>query len=106
MGYGAAVWAAIKAGAATAAGKAVIGAAAAAAGTVAASKITEHRKEDTPVPEIPGAPPKKTDPEIEEAARKERLAQRQRKGRAATILTGTAGLRNEPTLGRKTLLGQ
>jgi hypothetical protein len=43
---------------------------------------------------------------VEEAKRKERLLQRQRKGRAATILTGQQGISGEAPVSRKTLLGE
>lgn len=41
------------------------------------------------MPDVPPVPkaPEKTDAEIEAAARRERLAQRSRRGRSATILT-------------------
>jgi hypothetical protein len=47
-----------------------------------------------------------SDAEVEEAERKERLLQRQRKGRAATILTGQQGISGEAPVSRKTLLGE
>ena len=50
--------------------------------------------------------PTVSDPEVEEAKRKERLLQRQRKGRAATILTGQQGISGEAPVSRKTLLGE
>lgn len=60
------------------------------------------------MPNVPAVPPApaKTDAEIEEAARKERLAQRQRRGRASTILTGSGGVQDQAPVGKKTLLGE
>ena len=42
----------------------------------------------------------------EEAKRKERILQRQKAGRASTILTGAQGLTGKAPTERKTLLGQ
>jgi hypothetical protein len=58
-----------------------------------------------PVPP-PVPPPTPSDAEVEEAKRKERLVQRKRKGRAATILTGQQGISGEAPVSRKTLLGE
>lgn len=58
-----------------------------------------------PVP-APIPAPMPSDAEVEEAERKERLLQRQRKGRAATILTGQQGISGEAPVSRKTLLGE
>ena len=54
----------------------------------------------TPTPD----PPKKEDPEVEEAKKKERELARRRKGRSSTILTGPQGLDSQKP--EKTLLGQ
>ena len=55
-------------------------------------------------------PPKVDDTALkeaeEEAKRKERLVQRKKAGRAATILTGGQGVTNEAFLKKKTLLGE
>ena len=61
------------------------------------------------VPAAPPAPPPAptaNDPEVQEAIRKERLAQRKRKGAASTILTGELGVMGSPAVSQKTLLGQ
>ena len=42
-------------------------------------------------PKIPDSP-KKTDPEVEEAERKQKMLERMRSGRQQTILTGSTGL--------------
>ncbi len=53
----------------------------------------------TPLPTTPTA----TDQAVEEAAAKEKLLARRRKGRESTILTGAMGVDDS---GKKTLLGQ
>lgn len=57
-------------------------------------------------PSVAPAPeaPKVTDPEVEDAKRKERELARRRRGRMSTMLTGPSGLSEQPT--GKTLLGQ
>lgn len=54
-----------------------------------------------PAPYVP--PPKKEDPEVQEAIAKERELQLKRKGRQSTILTGPTGVGDNGT--GKTLLG-
>lgn len=49
------------------------------------------------------APPKETDPAVQEAIRKERELAMRRRGRQSTILSGGAGLVDSGT--KKTLLG-
>jgi len=58
-------------------------------------------------PAVAPAPvlPTVTDPEVEEAKRKERELALRRKGRSTTLLTGPAGLTDDPTSQKKTLLG-
>lgn len=60
----------------------------------------------TPKPVAPPAPPQITDPEVEEARRRARLAEQKRRGRASTILTGGSGLGQDPSVARKNLLGE
>ena len=48
-------------------------------------------------------PPDESDPEVEEAIRKERELQRRRRGRSSTILTSPTGISEENN--KKTLLG-
>ena len=62
-------------------------------------------------PKLPKAPKTKIDDTAikeaeEEAKRKERILQRQKQGRAATLLTGGQGLSGKAPTERKTLLGQ
>ena len=47
-----------------------------------------------------------TDPEVQEAVRKEKELSRLRKGRKSTLLTGPAGLGDTAPTEKKTLLGQ
>ena len=49
--------------------------------------------------------PQADDPRIEQRRRTQLLTERKRKGRASTILTGGAGLQDEPTLQKASLLG-
>lgn len=65
-------------------------------------------------PNVPAVPPvtppvSRTDPAVEEARRRELLAERKRVGRQAQILTGdgtATGLAGPATVVRPTLLGQ
>lgn len=62
-------------------------------------------------PKSPASPPPppvvtRDDEEVAEARRRERLAARLRAGRAATILTGGAGLTGAAPVSRKRLLGE
>jgi len=59
----------------------------------------------TPAPIAPPAPPKRSDAEVQTAAREERLRRSKAQGRASTVLTGGQGV---DTAGpaAKTLLGQ
>lgn len=50
-------------------------------------------------------PPVIDDPAVEEARRRALEAERLRRGRAATILTGNQGVTGDPVVGRATLLG-
>lgn len=62
----------------------------------------------TPTPSAPPAPPPPPtpdDPAIEERRRKLRLAEQQRRGRAATILTSGLGDLSRPTVERPFLTG-
>lgn len=58
-------------------------------------------------PAVAPAPvqPSREDPAVEEARRREVVAQRKQTGRSATLLTGGQGALGEPALGRKSLLG-
>lgn len=49
------------------------------------------------------APVKETDPEVQEAKRKERELNRRRRGRGSTVLTGPSGVPEDSQ--KKTLLG-
>lgn len=61
----------------------------------------------SPSPPPPPPPlPTRNDEEVEEARRKEIIAQRLRRGRVATILTGGQGLTGSAPVGRKRLLGE
>ena len=51
------------------------------------------------------APPSVTDPEVEDAMRKEREWMRRRRGRRSTILTGAQGLGGGDNEKAKTTLG-
>lgn len=51
---------------------------------------------DLPSPPPPTAPPEAEDPEVRAAARRQRVAAAQMRGRASTILTGEQG---DPDLG-------
>lgn len=55
---------------------------------------------------LPPEPVTRNEPEVEEARRKERLAARLRKGRAATILTSGTGVAGPAPVARKRLLGE
>jgi hypothetical protein len=55
------------------------------------------------LPPPPAPPPELSDEEIEAQRRLVRERDRKRKGRASTILTGQM---DEPSVGKKTLLGQ
>lgn len=59
----------------------------------------------SPPPPPPPPPPLPTmeDPAIDERRRRARLNERSRKGRGATILTGAAGLAEEPGVRRSAL---
>lgn len=46
------------------------------------------------------------DPEVEEARRRKRLAELRGRGKGSTILTPVGGGTLDPTLGKKTLLGE
>lgn len=54
----------------------------------------------------PPPPPTRADPTVEEARRREALAARQARGRAATILTGGEGDQSPVPAIRKSLLGE
>jgi hypothetical protein len=56
----------------------------------------------TPAPE----PPKKDDPAVEEARRRELATAAKARGRAATILTGTDGAAGDAPVQHKRLLGE
>ena len=53
----------------------------------------------------PKAPKPPTEKDTAEARRRRIEEMRRRRGRAASIVTGGAGLTNEPALGRPSLLG-
>jgi hypothetical protein len=56
-------------------------------------------------PPPPPPPPEPSDPQVEAARRRARIAARNARGRAATILTGGRGLAGDAPVARKTLLG-
>lgn len=58
-----------------------------------------------PTPTPPPPLPTREDPAVAEAARRERLAAAQRRGRRATLITGGQGAEGEAPVERKTLLG-
>lgn len=51
--------------------------------------------DDTPPPAPPPPAPKRTDPEVDEAGRRQREADRLRRGRRATILTSSRGVEDQ-----------
>ena len=55
------------------------------------------------LPPPPPPPPTADDPAVEEARRKRRLAEARRRGRQATILTGSAGDENPVAVNRPRL---
>lgn len=57
-------------------------------------------KAKDPAPPPPPAPPTSSDPAIAAAKEKQRLAEKQRKGRAATVLTGPEDPLGEVSLNR------
>lgn len=56
-----------------------------------------------PAPAPVAPPPTREDPAIEEAKRKQRMIEGQRRGRAATIVTGGLGDTGEAEIKRPTL---
>lgn len=58
-----------------------------------------------PAPIIQQAAPTEEDPEVREAARKQRLAAAKAKGSAGTLLTGGQGVTGDAPVQIKTLLG-
>lgn len=51
------------------------------------------------------SPAQKSDREVQEAALRERMAARKRKGRGSTVITGGLGVTQPGPIARKTLLG-
>lgn len=60
---------------------------------------------DLPEPEPAPLAPTMSDPEVDEAQRKEREAQLRARGRASTIATSGQGDTSRPSLARRVLLG-
>ena len=58
-----------------------------------------------PAPPPPPEPPKRSDAEVQEAAKQERLRRTKAQGRASTILTSGQGVQDGAQAGVKTLLG-
>lgn len=73
-------------------------------GTLVTKEVLEGLEQpEIPVPQAAEAPTV-TDPDVQEAKRKERALARRRRGRSATLLTGQSGLSDGTN--KKTLLGQ
>jgi hypothetical protein len=66
-------------------------------GVLLAKKLTKAKKGE-PFPEA-------DDPRVEEARQAQLKAERDRRGRSSTILTGGLGLQDEPVVNRPTLFG-
>ena len=64
------------------------------------------------VPDLPTPPPapdkpsRATDPDVQQSRQREKDRLKGLRGRQSTILTGSGGLTESPTLAPKTLLGQ
>jgi hypothetical protein len=85
---------------------AVVGAAAAVAGTV--YTVTQSQNKGVPSPQQiqnPQAAPTLTDPAVQLAAQQQQFAGQQAAGRASTILTGGQGDTSTLTTNKKALLG-
>lgn len=94
-------------------GTAILGAALGAAAYTSVAQSQQMRKASRKARETQaqiltttGKPPSAEDPEVQQAAQRELLELKRRRGRKATILTTGMGLEEQPLTGKKTLLGQ
>lgn len=72
-------------------------------GVIGPIKAAQKVKKD--LSKRPGLPTRQS-PAVQAAVAATLQAERRRKGRASTILTGPQGLTGDPLIGRKTLLGE